>query len=104
MNVETIMVGVFSILGGGGLVAIVQALTNKGKNKAEANSITFKNAMELENIAVERYVAALKKIDEAEKLLQEVRQELRELKALNRHYERLLRKHKISLAEDEISV
>ena len=95
MSLEIIMTTIFSVLGGGGLVAIVQVFANRKKVAAEAAGETIKNAIEVEKLAVTRYQAATDKLDVAERLLTEVKVELRASKLYIEELMILLKKHRI---------
>jgi len=99
MGVETIVAAVFSLLGGGGIVAVVQAIVGKRRNKLEADGLVVKHAIELEKVAVDRYMTSIQRLDMAEKLLLEVR---RELEASQTYVDKcldLLRKNGIPIPE-----
>ena len=95
MSIEIIMTTIFSVLGGGSLVAIVQVFANRKKVAAEAAGETIKNAIEVEKLAVIRYQAATNKLDAAERLLTEVKVELRASKIYIEELTALLKRHGI---------
>lgn len=69
----------FSVLcamGGGALVAIIQAIAQRGKVKVESDSVSLKNALDLEQVAMDRYTATEDKLNNIRKELREVEVEL----------------------------
>jgi hypothetical protein len=58
------------------VVALIPYIASKKKNTADTHSVVVKDALSLENIAVERYKTAEEKLAMAEQLLKETRQEL----------------------------
>ena len=84
-GIEQFLMTVFlPILGVGGIgVTVIGAYANRKKTKAEATetitegaSNTIENSMKLESLAMERYEQTMDKLEQAEKLLSEVRAEL----------------------------
>ena len=82
MKTDTLMTAVMALIGGGGLVAIVQAVAGRRKNNSEVTDINVKTAIELERVAMERYNDTAKRMEAAEQLLAELRLE----QELNRSY------------------
>jgi len=80
MPTELIMTVVVSLLGGGGLVAIVNAFVGRRRNKSEVTDINVKTAIELEKMAMQRYNEASESLDNAYKLLNESKHELMDLR------------------------
>ena len=80
ISVEMIMTVVMSLLGGGGLVAVLQIVANRKRNKSEVTDINVKTAIELERMAMSRYVEASESLGNAQKLLSEAKRELQDAK------------------------
>jgi F0F1-type ATP synthase membrane subunit b/b' len=73
---DQILTVIMSLLGGGGLVAVIQIIANRKRNKSEVTDINVKTAVELERMAMSRYVEASQSLDSAQRLLTEAREEL----------------------------
>ena len=76
MNTEHIMTIFMSVIGGGGLVALIQAVAGRHKNKSEVTDILVKKAIELESVASARYIDVSRTLEIAEKYLSEAKREL----------------------------
>lgn len=80
MTIEQILTIVMSLLGGGSLVALIQVVANRKKNKSEVTDLNVKTAIELEKMAMTRYNDATASLDNAFRLLNEAREELTQAK------------------------
>jgi flagellin-like hook-associated protein FlgL len=105
MTIETIMTIVMSVVGGGGLVAIINAMFGKKKNKAEVTEINVKTAMELERVAMLRYTEASESLTQAKAQLAEARAEITAVhKELNKAIKSLTDANlQLSEASEELS-
>lgn len=80
MNVNTVMTIIVSVLGGGGVVAVINAFANKRKVKVDADGKTIENAMKLQDTAIERYKEAIERMDKVEHILDQIRKERDEVR------------------------
>lgn len=88
----------FSVLcamGGGALVAIIQAFAQRGKVKVESDSVSLKNALDLEQVAMDRYTSTEEKLNKIRGELKEVEAELLFQKAYAAALTALLHAHEI---------
>ncbi|MCL2838288.1 MAG: hypothetical protein FWE04_04375 [Oscillospiraceae bacterium] len=75
-NISVIWWLVLTVVGSGGLVALIQGVFTRKKTKVDTESITVKNAMNLESIAIERYTSTLEKLAAAERIIADIRKEM----------------------------
>ena len=75
---ETIIAVLFSALGTGGFVAVIQVIANRHKNKSEVTDINVKTAIELEKVAMTRYNDISQRLASAEIDFLEIKKVLRE--------------------------
>jgi homoserine dehydrogenase len=101
MNIDQILTGLFSVLGTGAVGAVVVALVNRKKTKVETESYSIENAVKIERIAMDRYIEANAKLHKVEKILAEVKKELRWSKEYIDILVALLRKHGIEVPNIE---
>jgi len=67
-------------LGGGGAVAIIKAILDRKKNRSEVTDINVRTAVELEKMAMSRYVEASQSLDDTQKQLSQIKSELSDAK------------------------
>ena len=65
-----------AVLGGGGIVAIINAFANRNKNNSDIAQSNIETAIKLKNSAIEEYNSVENKLKEARRLLDEVQLEL----------------------------
>ena len=70
------VVGILAAIGGGSISIIVQAIANKGKTKVESESVLVKSALDIEEIAMNRYTTAEQKLNKIKAELDEVKGEM----------------------------
>ena len=80
MNIDQVLTVILAVLGGGGFVAIFNAIVTRKKNRSEVTDINVKTAVELERMAMNRYTEASQSLDTAQKMLAEAKHELLEAK------------------------
>ena len=96
---ETMLAILISVVSGGGLVAIVQAVAGKQKNKSEVTDILVQKAIALENVATDRYMDVSEKLETAEKYLNEAKRELEIYQSYVNVLKDLLKNHDIEFPE-----
>ena len=101
MNMDTILTILLSVVGGGGMVAIVQAIAGKQKSKSEVTDILVEKAIEIENVATDRYMDVSKTLEVAETYLKEAKEELEVYRSYVSVLKDLLRHHGIEPPEME---
>ena len=99
MSTEQILTIFMSILGGGGFVAIIQAIAGRRKNKSEVTDILVKKAIELESVASARYIDVSRTLETAERYLAEAKLELEVYRSYVSVLTDLCRNHGITIPE-----
>lgn len=71
----TVAVAIITALGSGTFVAIINGILNRRKTSADVASSNISDALRLKEAAMEQFKSTSEKLDEAQRLLEEVRQE-----------------------------
>jgi len=80
MENNTLILILSAFIGGGGLVALINVLANRNKNKSEVTDINVKTAIELEKMAMVRYTEASEALVVAKRELAQAKDDLIEAK------------------------
>ena len=99
---DTILTILLSVVGGGGMVAIIQAIAGKQKSKSEVTDILVKKAIALESVATARYMDVSKTLEAAETYLKDAKEELEVYRSYVSVLKDLLRSHGINPPEMNI--
>ena len=97
--VAYILTGILLLISGGGLVAIINVLANRNKNKSEVTNINVQTAMELERVAMTRYTELRQTLYNVEILLDGFRLELDSYRTYVVTLQHLLQKYGIEYPE-----
>jgi chromosome segregation ATPase len=97
MTTDSIMMIVMALITTGGAGTIIAAIVNRKKTKSEVTDINVKTAVELERMAMTRYIEASGSLDEAKKELRNAKDELLDAKR-----EVIEAKNELSKAKDEL--
>lgn len=89
----------FTLLGGGVLVAIIQVIAGKKREKVDVSSTLVKTAMELEAISSTRYLDIVQELSEAKSLIISAEKKIQAYRKYNEELISLLKKHNIPVPE-----
>ena len=76
MNSELLFSIILSVISSGGLVAIIQFISNRKKNNADASDMLVKTAMEIEKLSTSRYISLSQELTEAKSLIDDIEKKL----------------------------
>jgi capsule polysaccharide export protein KpsE/RkpR len=99
----SVLIAAMGLIGGGGAVTVIQIIAGKHKTKFEAVDAHIKNAVELEQMAVERYSAAIKSLEAAQHNLDNSRRELDRYRSYILILEDCLRRNNIEIPKNNRS-
>lgn len=91
----TVWVSVITACGGGAIVAIINAIVNRNRNKADVASSNIDDALKLKEAAMIQFQNTAEKLEQAQELLDEVKEENRKLSLYIADLEKILDDHKI---------
>ena len=97
MTIDQVITILLSVIGGGGLVAIVQVIAGKRKNKADATDTAVKTMMDIEKLATTRYMEASQEIADAKASILEAERKLK-------NYERYIETLRDILEQNKLDV
>ena len=92
---HTIFISVLTACGGGAIVAIINGIVNHTKNKTDVASSNIEDALKLKEAAMEQFQNTAEKLEQAQALLNEVKEENKKLLLYIAELENLLEKHNI---------
>lgn len=102
MELSVLVTLVTGVLGSNVVVAWITVIFSKKRTHAEATDITVKTALELEARAHERYRDTSVALEEAERILQSVKEQLQEQESYICYLRSLLREADIAFEERSI--
>lgn len=76
---NTFLISILTACGGGSIVAIVNAIVNRNKTKADVASSNIEDALKLKEAAMLQFQTTEQKLEHAQELLEEVKEENRKL-------------------------
>lgn len=94
-----ILTAIVLLVSGGGFVAIINVLANRNKNKSEVTDINVQTAIELERVAMTRYMELRQTLSNVEMLLHDFRLELDDYRTYVITLQGLLREHGVDYPE-----
>ena len=95
MMESTIFISILTACGGGAIVAIINAIVNRSKNKADVASSNIEDALKLKEAAMEQFQTTAEKLEKAQELLDEIKEENKKLLLYIVELENLLDKNHI---------
>jgi len=75
----TFLVSILTACGGGAIVAVINAVVNRNKTKADVASSNIEDALKLKEAAMIQFQNTSEKLEQAQELLDEVKEENRKL-------------------------
>ena len=93
---STLVISILTACGGGAVVAVINAIVNRSKNKADVTSSNIEDALKLKEAAMIQFQTTAEKLEQAQELLDEVKEENRRLWIYIAELENLLDKNNIS--------
>ena len=98
----TLFISLLTACGGGAVVAIINAIVNRNKNKADVASSNIEDALKLKEAAMEQFQTTAEKLEKAQELLDEIKEENRKLLLYIVELETLLEEHNIPYKKLEL--
>ena len=92
----TILISIITACGGGGIVAIINAVVDRNKNKADVASSNIEDALKLKEAAMLQFQTTAEKLEQAQNLLDQVKEENKKLSLYIVERENLLDMNHIS--------
>ncbi len=92
----TILISIITACGGGGIVAIINAVVDRNKNKADVASSNIEDALKLKEAAMLQFQTTAEKLEQAQNLLDQVKEENKKLSLYIVELENLLDMNHIS--------
>lgn len=96
MSDPTLLVSIITACGGGAIVAIINAIVNRSKTKTDVASANIDDALKLKEAAMVQFQNTAEKLEQAQELLDQVKEENRKLSLYIAELEELLELHHIS--------
>lgn len=101
MSIHVLTTIVIAVLGGGGIGALITALSTRNKDNSEVIISNIETAVKLRDSAMEQYDNVEAKLKDAERLLQEISAELKIHKKYIDELSRILDEHGIPYPDKE---
>lgn len=98
----TLLISLITACGGGAIVAIINAIVSRGKNKADVASSNIDDALKLKEAAMLQFQSTAEKLEQAQNLLDEVKEENRKLSLYIVELESILDLHHIPYTKLEL--
>lgn len=92
---STLFISIITACGGGAIVAIINAIVGRNKSKADVASSNIEDALKLKEAAMVQFQTTAEKLEQAQKLLDEIKEENKKLSIYIVELEHLLDENNI---------